>query len=120
MKSSNTQFLDGSERWPLMAEPMLTAREREFHRLLVSAYPDHLVFGQVALSQLIAVKPGAFNSEFIRSRYKQLVADFVLCRSDYGIVAVIEVDDLSHLRPDRQDADGRKSTALQSAGLRLV
>jgi Protein of unknown function (DUF2726) len=106
--------------WPVLAEPLLTPREREFHRLLVAAYPHHFIFAQVALSQLIAVRPGVFNSELLRSRYKQLVADFVLCRSDYSIVAVIELDDLSHMRPDRQNADQRKTRAVLSAGLRLV
>lgn len=99
---------------------MLTPRERDFHRLLLSACPDHLVFAQVALSQLIDVKRGVFKRELVRRRYKQLVADFVLCRMDYSIVAVIELDDLSHRRPDRQDADRRKSLAVQSAGLRLL
>jgi hypothetical protein len=116
----NLSPLRESENWPLLAAPVLTAREREFHRLLMSEYPDHLVFVQVALSQLITVIPGVLNAEWIRSRYKQLVADFVLCRMDYSIVAVIELDDSSHQRADRLDADRRKTTAVQSAGLRLV
>jgi Protein of unknown function (DUF2726) len=56
----------------------------------------------------------------IRARFKQLVADFVLCRPDLSIVAVIELDDRSHLRQDRQRADARKSKALADAGIRLV
>jgi very-short-patch-repair endonuclease len=33
---------------------------------------------------------------------------------------VIELDDRSHRRADRQDADARKTKALEYAGLRLV
>lgn len=109
-----------ADKWPLMAEPVLTPRERELHRILVSAYPDHFVFAQVALSRLIAVIPGTLDGEIIRSHYKQLVADFVLCRPDYSVIVVIELDDLPHRRAERQDADQRKTKAVQSAGLRLV
>jgi hypothetical protein len=49
-----------------------------------------------------------------------LLADFVLCRADLSVVAVIELDDRSHHRRDRQDADARKTKALVDAGLRLV
>jgi hypothetical protein len=49
-----------------------------------------------------------------------LVADFVLCRADLSVVAVIELDDRSHERRVRQDADARKTKALVDAGLRLV
>jgi hypothetical protein len=45
---------------------------------------------------------------------------FVLCRADLSVVAVIELDDRSHERRDRQDADARKTKALVDAGLRLV
>jgi hypothetical protein len=36
------------------------------------------------------------------------------------MVAVIELDDRSHERRDRQDADARKTKAVVDAGLRLV
>lgn len=47
-------------------------------------------------------------------------ADFVLCRFDLSIVAVIELDDQSHERADRRGADARKNKALADAGIRLV
>jgi hypothetical protein len=49
-----------------------------------------------------------------------LVADFVICESDFRVLAVVELDDLSHARADRQDADRRKNMALEAAGLRLI
>ena len=49
-----------------------------------------------------------------------IVADFVLCRPDLSIVAVIELDDRSHERADRRAADARKTKALADAGLKLV
>jgi hypothetical protein len=106
--------------WPVTARNLLSPREQSLYQRLLSLYPKHQVFVQVALSQLIDVDRNYPESESIRARYKQLVADFVLCRSDLSVVAVIELDDRSHERRARQDADARKTKALVDAGLRLV
>jgi hypothetical protein len=106
--------------WPVAARNLLTERERSLYQSLLGLYPDHKIFVQVALSQLIDVDQSHPESKSIRARYKQLVADFVLCRSDLSVIAVIELDDRSHERRDRQAADGRKTKALADAGIRLV
>jgi len=106
--------------WPVAAGNLLTERERSVYQCLLSLYPDHKIFVQVALSQLIDVDQNHPESESIRARFKQLVADFVLCRSDLSVVTVIELDDRSHRRADRQGADARKTKALEDAGFRLV
>jgi hypothetical protein len=107
-------------RWPVAARNLLTDRENLLYQHLLSLYPDHKIFVQVALSQLIEVDRNHPERESIRARYKQLVADFVLCRSNLSVVAVIELDDRSHERPRRQRADARKTKALADAGIRLV
>jgi Protein of unknown function (DUF2726) len=106
--------------WPVAARKLLTDREQSLYQSLVRLYPEHRIFIQVALSQLIDVPEDHPERLSIRNRFSQLVADFVLCRSDLGVVAVIELDDRSHERRDRQDADARKTKALVDAGLRLV
>ncbi len=108
------------EQWPVAARSLLTKRERELYERLLGLFPDHRLFIQVALSQLIDVPETHPDRMSIRNRFSQLVADFVLCRSDLSIVAVIELDDRSHRRPDRQAADGRKNKVLADAGLRLI
>jgi Protein of unknown function (DUF2726) len=106
--------------WPVAARNLLSPREQSLYQRLLGLYPKHQIFVQVALSQLIDVDRNYPESESIRARYKQLVADFVLCRADLSVVAVIELDDRSHERRDRQDADARKTKALVDAGLRLI
>lgn len=106
--------------WPLMPKALLTPRERGFYALLEESYPQHRVFVQVALSQLLEVKPGTANGQAIRNHFSQLVADFVLCRADFSVVAIIELDDSSHAATERQNADRRKTKAVESAGLRFV
>jgi hypothetical protein len=88
--------------------------------IVTTAYPDFRLFVQVALSQLIDVPKDHPDRYSVRARFSQLVADFVLCRPDMSIVAVIELDDRSHEHPVRQAADARKTKALVDAGLKLV
>jgi hypothetical protein len=108
------------EPWPVAARKLLTEREQSFYQSLLGLYPNHKVFIQVALSQLIDVPEDHPDRQSIRNRFSQLVADFVLCRTDLSVVAVIELDDRTHERPRRQDADARKNKALVDAGIRLV
>jgi hypothetical protein len=63
---------------------------------------------------------GIIRKVSLYERYKQLVADFVLCRSDLSVVAVIELDDRTHAWPKRKAADARKNKALADARIRLV
>lgn len=106
--------------WPLRARSLMSEREKTLYQDLIALYPDHKIFVQVALSQLIDVAQEHPDRMSIRGRFKQLVADFVLCRSDLTIVTVIELDDRTHFRADRKRADARKTKALADAGLRLV
>jgi hypothetical protein len=108
------------EPWPLSARNLLSKREKSLYKGLVALYPDHRILVQVALSQLINIDRNHPESESIRARYKQLVADFVLCRSDLSVVAVIELDDRTHQWPKRKAADARKNKALADARIRLV
>src|SRR5260370_5735456 len=106
--------------WPVAARNLLTPREQSLYQRLLRLYPDHKIFIQVALSQLIDADQDHPEKESIRARFKQLVPDFVMCRADLSVVAVIELDDPSHERQNRQYADARKTKALVDAGLRLV
>jgi Protein of unknown function (DUF2726) len=108
------------EPWPVSARNLLSKRENKLYQALVALYPDHKILVQVALSQLIGIDRNHPESESIRARYKQLVADFVLCRPDLSVVAVIELDDRTHAWPKRKAADARKNKALADAGIRLV
>jgi Protein of unknown function (DUF2726) len=106
--------------WPVTAKSLLTNREMELYKTLHGLYPDHRLFVQVALSQLIDVAKNHPERNSIRARFSQLVADFVLCRPDLSVVAVIELDDWSHALEKRKMPDARKNKALADSGLRLI
>lgn len=44
----------------------------------------------------------------------------MVCNKDSSIVAIIELDDATHQKEDRQAADAKKDKALLSAGIRIV
>ena len=71
-----------NSHWPVSARAPLTMREQFLYHHLSIMYPEHIILAQVALSQIIDVGPGTPNRQAIRGKFKQLVADFVLCRSE--------------------------------------
>jgi len=105
--------------WPVHARAPLSRPEQVLYWRLCEAFPDHIVLAQVAIAQLLEVE-NVPNRRGIFNRYRQLVADFVVCTRGFTVVAVIELDDLSHQNSGRVDADARKSAALAAAGLLLL
>lgn len=109
----------GDEVWPFYPKKPLSQPEQVLYFRLVQALPDHIVLAQVQLSRLLGVKKGN-NYQAWFNRINRMSADFVVCNKDSSIVAVIELDDASHQKEDRQAADAKKDKALSSAGIRII
>ena len=107
-----------SAEWPVNARRVLTAPEQVLYHRLRAAFPELVVFGQVALSQLVEVRY-VKGHHAVFNRISRLVADFVVCAADFRAIAVIELDDRSHQNERRADADRRKAAALEAAGIPL-
>jgi len=54
------------------------------------------------------------------NRVNQKSADFVVCKKDFSVLVVIELDDSTHTRPSRRKADGDKERAINDAGLPVL
>jgi hypothetical protein len=102
------------------AGPRLTGRERILCRRLAAMYPDHVILTHLAPSALTALISNIAEQQSIRGQLEKGAADFVLCRNDLSIVAVIELDDSSGPTPHRQEAAERQANASEAAGLRVV
>ncbi len=102
------------------ASERLTGRERILCRRLASMYPDHLILTHLAPSALTDLIPSLAEQQSVRRRLERRMADFVLCRSDLSIVAVIELDDSSRPPPHGQEAAERHANAPEAAGVRVV
>lgn len=109
-----------SSPWPVYAKRLLGEREQVLYWRLCSTFPEHVVLAQVAFSQLIGVKKNTAHRQAISNRFRQLCADFVICKRTFEPIAVIELDGLSHDHPGRQAADARKAAALEAAGVQLI
>jgi len=109
----------GNTPWPFFAKKPLSHQEQILYFRLVKSLPDHIVLAQVGLSRILGVKKGNNFGEWY-NRINRMSADFVLCLKDSTIVAVIELDDASHEKPERRVADSKKDKALSSAGIRVV
>jgi len=105
--------------WPFYPKKPLSQPEQVLYFRLLQALPDHIVLAQVQLSRLLGVKTGNNQWSWL-NRINRLSADFVVCNKDSTIVAVIELDDASHNKTDRQIADAKKDKALSSGGIRLI
>jgi hypothetical protein len=108
------------------AQPALfTPAERFFLSILLQALDSRavMVFGKVRLADVIMpnpkLAPGERQAAFNRICAKHV--DFVLChRTNLSIIGIIELDDLSHQRPDRQARDKFVDSALAAAKIPIL
>jgi very-short-patch-repair endonuclease len=106
--------------WPLEAKrQLLTERERALYQHLVQSLPNHIVLAQVQLLQVLNFQRGR-RTQAIANRIIQLSLDFLILNPDTSIVAAVELDDATHTREARRQADARKDHALKSAGVPLI
>lgn len=102
------------------AKAVMTQPEQVLFFRLVQALPDQVVLAQVQMCSFLRVDGHRRNGQALGNRIRQKSADFVICRPDSKVLAVIELQDATHERPERQKSDEFKRKACQAAGLRLV
>jgi len=105
--------------WPLYAKKPLTQPEQVLYHRLVAAMPECIVLAQVQLSQVLGVKKG-FNFHAWNNRINRMSLDFLVCLKDSTIVAAVELDDKTHEKASRVEADAKKEKALSAAGVALI
>jgi very-short-patch-repair endonuclease len=116
---AKSQAGSGNEVWPFYAKKPLSQPEQVLYFRLIEALPEHIILAQVQLSRLLGVKKGN-NYQSWLNRINRMSADFVVCTKDASIVAVIELDDVSHQKKDRQAADAKKDKALGAAEVKII
>lgn len=96
---------------------LMTENEEEFFGRLVVALPDHYIFPQVAMSALLdTASSNKRTAHSDRLRIAQQRVDYVVCTRSCELVAVIELDDRTHVRAKDRLRDAR----LEQAGIRTV
>lgn len=97
----------------------LTDREQGcYWRLVDNLGGDFVILPQVAFSQFLQVKGGNQKDNFREfARVRQKVADFLICRKDFTIVALIELDDKSHA--GKEEKDQERDRVVKESGIRV-
>lgn len=97
----------------LSKKQLLTNREQQMFSVLSSALPECVVLAQVSFSALVTAE--GWQS---RNRFNRKVADFVLCSKQMSVIAVIELDDRSHI--GRELLDRERDAMLKQAGYTTI
>lgn len=105
--------------WPFYAKKPLTQPELILYHRLVTAMPECIVLAQVQLSRVLGVKKGFSFNEW-NNRINRMSLDFLICLKDATIVAAIELDDKTHEKTSRIEADSKKDKALSDAGIKII
>jgi hypothetical protein len=108
-----------NERPPAIARPFLSEAEFAFFQILLqSAHPASHISCKVRLGDLVMF-PG--NSLSARNSVNQKHVDFVVCdRQSMYPFRVIELDDPTHARRDRQARDALVDGYLAEAGIAIT
>lgn len=117
--------LRGRRRFPYQAVPSLfSAAELRFLRALEKAVDRRIrIYAKVRIADVVRVSPGVDSSRFFRAfnaiACKHL--DYVLCEAkSCAILAVIELDDRSHDRPDRRKRDAFVDAVMKAASIPIL
>ena len=91
---------------------VITHFESKMFIRLKETFPQHHILAQVAFSALIT------NNNFkIRNKFNRKVTDFVLLNQKLEVVAIIELDDPSHIGKEQEDAE--RDAMLHEAGYQV-
>lgn len=104
---------------PYRAKDLMTPNEQDMFARLVRALPGHYVFPQVAMGAIVESAPrlGEAVARGVRSRFDRKIVDFLVVDSHtFDVVAIVELDDRTHVASKDQARDG----ITAAAGYRTV
>jgi very-short-patch-repair endonuclease len=107
------------EIWPYKRKNLMTITEQKFFNLLHEALPEHQIFVQVALNQMLKVEKTDNWAKWY-NKIAQMSVDFVISDNKGSIVAAIELDDKSHENEKNREKDAKKDKALKSANIEIL
>ena len=109
-------FSGPKDQWS--AKPLLTQNEREFFSRLLEALPDFHIFPQVAFRAILRPAANSGSKSYARQsgRIGAKHCDFLICNEDLDVVAIIELDDRTHVA----EKDAARDAMTASAGYRTI
>lgn len=98
LKKKNKEISDDVKSYGITSKDLMTEREKAMFHSMKRALPDCYIFSQVCLG---AILDAPFQH---RGRFSQKMADYVITDHNFKILAVVELDDRSHIGKEKQDA----------------
>lgn len=116
-------YIQTNQKYPYHKVELLTANERNFYNNLKSiTVPNGIdILTKIRLADLINVNQEINRADYLSyfSKISSKHVDFALSRN-MNIIAIIELDDKSHWRRDRQERDQFLNNALSKCGYTLI
>ncbi|RUM61481.1 MAG: hypothetical protein DSY66_01965 [Persephonella sp.] len=79
------------KEYPYLPKKLLTETETEVYYKLLEELPFFNILSKVPYSSFLDVKEG-FNKQLLKGKISKLVADFVICKRDFSVIVVLELD----------------------------
>lgn len=92
---------------------LLTQNEQEFFLRLKQALPEHHILAQVAMGSLLNPSVPRRDPAYhrIRNKFAQKIVDYVVLDDKLKVVALIELDDRTHVQEKDEDRDAMTAAA---------
>ena len=107
-----------------VSKPILTDREYKFYKRLKPLADKYKlqIYTKIRLADLVEPKPKEENPMWIQcfNKIKAKHIDFALADEDTNIIVLIELDDRTHQRPDREERDVFVNAVLKNTGYTLL
>nr|WP_228273470.1 DUF2726 domain-containing protein [Acinetobacter portensis] len=88
--------------------PVITNFESKMFARLNQSFPEYHILAQVAFSALIT-----HHNMKVRAKFNRKVTDFVILDKKLQVIAIIELDDPTHIGKEQEDAE-RDAMLLQA------
>ncbi|MGO2347223.1 MAG: DUF2726 domain-containing protein [Providencia sp.] len=97
-KKKNKEVSDDVKSYGITSKKLMTEREKAMFKSMERSLPECYIFSQVCLG---AILDAPYQH---RGRFAQKMADYVVTDDEFNILAVIELDDRSHIGKEKKDA----------------
>lgn len=110
-----------NEPMPYTAAKLLTRREYAFFKALQPLAQKYnlMICPKIRLADLVSVPQGTKEAKWF-NYIKAKHVDFTLCDMDLRVKLIIELDDSTHDRPDRQTRDDFVDRVFQQINVKLL
>ncbi len=106
---------------PYVPKTPLSEPEQTLFIRLMEALPERVILAQVAMQTLVGIKKKnnpKWQTQFNEINQKHV--DFVVCRPDFSVEAIVELDDSTHQRTNRIKSDVVKDVAFSAINYPLI